>query len=78
MVGGKQRDLVVGATLAVQALSVVALAAYLFTVFAAWQAYRATTTYVDPTPRRLEAYLSRADEVVKRTMIRVLWPRMRR
>lgn len=72
IVGGQQRDLVVSAALAVQALSVVALAVYLFTVFAAWQAYRATTTYVVPAPRRLEAYLTRPDEVVKRTVLRAL------
>jgi len=72
LVGGQSHPLVIGAVTVVQALSVVALAVYLYTVVAAWMAYRATTTYAVPAPRRLEAYLSRPDVVVKRAVVRAL------
>jgi hypothetical protein len=72
VLGGAPHPLVVSVGLATLTLAVLALAVYLTTVLAAWQAYRATTAYVVPAPSQLEGYLSVPEDVTKRAVVRAL------
>jgi hypothetical protein len=56
----------------VEGLTIVALLVYLVTVYCAWHAYHATTSYVAPSPARLEAYLGLPAPAVKRALVRAL------
>ncbi len=72
VLGRVSHRLSITAGMATLALAILALAVYLTTVLAAWQAYRATTAYVVPAPYHMERYINAPEEVTKRAVIRAL------